>query len=97
MINLSMQLESIVFSFIYGILISFLFNISYFFLFHRKKIVKIFFSTIFVIDFCLLYFYILEYINYGYIHIYLILFFVLGFLLFYKFFKNRFRKIHVKK
>ncbi len=97
MINLSMQLKSILFSFIYGILISFLFNVNYSFLFHRKKIVKMLFSTIFVIDFCLLYFYILEYINYGYIHIYLILFFLVGFLLFYIPFKKFFRKIRVKK
>ena len=97
MINLSMQLKSIVFSFLYGILISLLFNINYFLLFHRKKIVKIFFSTIFVISFCLVYFYLLEYINYGYIHLYLLISFLVGFLLFYFPFKNKFRKMRVKK
>lgn len=97
MINLSMQIKSLIFSFIYGILISFLFNVNYFLLFNRKSVIRIFCSIVFVIDFSLLYFYILEYINYGYIHIYLFFVFILGFIIFYIPFKNKFRKVHVKK
>ena len=52
MINLIMQIKSIIFSFLYGIFISFLFNINSFLLFNRKTIIKIFCSIIFVIDSC---------------------------------------------
>ena len=97
MIPLSMQIKSIVFSIFYGILISFLFNISYFLLFNKKKIIKLFCSIVFVIDVMFLYFYVLEHINYRYIHIYLLLFFFLGYIMLYAYFKNKFRKIRVKK
>ncbi len=97
MIDLNMQIKSILFSFIYGILISFLFNINYFLLLNRKKIIKIFSSIFFVFDFSLLYFYVLEYINFGYIHFYLILFFICGFAIFYIPFKKKFRKKMSKK
>lgn len=97
MINLNMQLKSIIFSFLYGVLISLIFNLIYFLIFSKKKVVRIFFSTIFVINISFLYFYILEHINYGYIHIYLLLFLLAGFLIFFKYFKKKLRKVNVKK
>lgn len=97
MINLSFQIKAIIFSFFYGIFFSFLFNLNYKLLFHHKKIIKIFFDFIFIIDMGLLYFFILEYLDYGYIHIYFLLSFFIGFLLTFSIFKKYIRKILVNK
>ena len=97
MIKLSFQIKAIIFSFFYGIFFSFLFNLNYKFLFHHKKVIKIFFDFIFIVDMGLLYFFILEYLDYGYIHIYFLLSFFLGIFLTFSIFKKYIRKIPVNK
>jgi len=97
MIDLSMQLKTIAFSFLYGILLSFLFNVNYRLLFFHKKIVRLLFDFIFIIDFGLLYFYLLQFLDYGYIHIYFFAFIVGGFFLSFSLFKRIIRKHNVKK
>ena len=97
MINLIVQVRAIIFSFLYGIFLAFMFNINYKLLFHHKKMVRLFFDFIFVIDCGILYFYILEILAYGYLHIYFLLFLSLGFLLFYSLFKKLLRKNTVNK
>ncbi len=96
MISLSYQIKAIIFSFFYGILFSFFFNLNYRFLFHYKKIIKIIFDFIFIIDSGLLYFYILQLLDYGYIHIYFLFSFIIGVYLFFSFFKKHIRNIRKK-
>ena len=77
--NLKIQVLSLVFSFFYGIVFSLLVNVNYRFLFAKKKIIKIIFTFIFVIDMALIYFLILKFLNDGIIHIYFLFMILLGF------------------
>lgn len=97
MITLKYQVNAIIFSFFYGIFFSFMFNINYKFLFMSKRFFRIIFDFIFIIDIGLLYFYILEYLDYGYIHFYFIFSFIVGIFLTFNFFKKKVRKIGVNK
>ena len=97
MINLSFQVKAIIFSFFYGIFFSFFFNLNYKYLFNRKKVIKIIFDFIFILDSGLLYFFVLQYLDFGYIHFYFLFSFSLGMFLSFSFFKKYIRKIHVNK
>lgn len=97
MISLHFQLKAIVFSFFYGIIFSFFFNLNYKYLFNKKKLVKIVFDFIFIVDSGLLYFFILEHLDFGYIHFYFLFSFLLGVFFSFSFFKKYIRKIRVKK
>jgi len=92
MIDLAMQIKAIIFSFLYGIFTSIMVNINYKCLFHKKVIFKIVFNFIFVIDLGMLYFFLLQFIDYGYLHIYFLIVFIVGFLLSFKFCKEKLRK-----
>lgn len=80
--NAIKQIESLLFSFCYGILFSYLTIINYKYIFNEKKIIKIIFTIIFILDICFLYLYFLIKLNGGYIHIYFILSAAGGFFLF---------------
>ena len=77
--NLKIQVFSFVFSFFYGILFSFLMNLHYQYLFRKRKVFKVFFTLLFLLDMALLYFLLLRIINGGIIHIYFYLLLFLGF------------------
>lgn len=78
--NIKVQIISILFSFIFGIIFSLLTNINYKYLFSKNKIYKIFFTFIYILDATLLYFIIIKKINNGVVHLYFLLFIGLGFL-----------------
>lgn len=80
MIELSIQIKSIIFSFLYGMFFSVLLNINYKYLYNTKKYIKILMNIIFIIDNVLLYFLILIKINNGIIHYYFVLSIFLGFI-----------------
>ena len=97
MIALSMQIKAIIFSLIYGVFISFMVNVNYKCLFNKNMIFKIIFDSIFILDLGMLYFFILQFINFGYLHVYFFLALSVGFFVSFSFFKKLIRKNDVKK
>lgn len=79
--SLTEQAVSILFSFLYGILIYFAYKISYKYLYANKKIYSFFNSLLFVVDSTLVYFIIMYKINEGIINILFILITLITFLL----------------
>lgn len=80
---LKTQLVSLFFSFLSGIVFCIFTKINYRFLFLGKKITRIIFNVVFVVDYSLLYFIILSKINGGILHIYFLLLFIFGFFIAY--------------
>lgn len=78
--ELSIQLQVLTVSFVYGILFSYLVHMQYRFLFESKRFYKIIITMLFVFDNSLLYFLILKTINHGIFHIYFFFLLVLGYL-----------------
>lgn len=78
--DLIVQLQVIIVSFIYGILLSYLIKLQYKYLFESKLVYKILITILFVFDNCLLYFLLLRLINNGIFHIYFSFVLVLGFI-----------------
>jgi len=78
--DLSVQLQVLTVSFVYGILFSYLIKFQYKFLFNSKLFYKILITLLFVFDNCLLYFLILKRINNGVFHIYFLFMLVIGYL-----------------
>lgn len=89
---LTVQIQSFLFSFVYGMFFAFMFNLNYKYLFCKKKLNKIILNLFFNIDIFLLYFLLLKRINYGIIHIYFLICLYLGFILGNKMTK-KFRKV----
>ena len=79
--ELSVQLQVLTVSFVYGILFSYLIKIQYKFLFDSKRFYKILITFLFIFDNCLLYFLILRKINNGVFHIYFLFMLIIGYLL----------------
>ena len=79
--DLSIQLQVLTVSFVYGIMFSYLLKIQYKFLFQSKLFYKILITLLFVFDSCLLYFLILRLINDGIFHIYFLFSLIIGYLL----------------
>lgn len=87
--ELSIQLQALTVSFVYGILFSYLIKIQYRYLFENKLYYKILITTLFIFDNCLLYFLILRMINNAMFHIYFLLLIILGYLFGVKLLKTR--------
>ena len=77
--NLKIQIISLAFSFLYGVVFSLLVNINYRFLFTKRLFYKIVVTFVFIIDMALLYFIFIKMINNGIIHSYFLLMIILGF------------------
>ena len=80
---LSVQINSLVFSLIFGILLNFLFEWFNRFNDKNKIIMRILLSIVFVLMLSLLYFIGLLYINNGYLHLYFFLFILVGYIIVY--------------
>ena len=78
--ELSIQLQVLTVSFVYGILFSYLLKIQYKFLFDSKLFYRIVVTLLFVFDNCILYFLILRTINDAVFHIYFLLVLIIGFI-----------------
>lgn len=87
--ELSIQLQALTVSFVYGILFSYLIKLQYRYLFESKLYYKILITTLFIFDNCLLYFLILRMINNAMFHIYFLLLIILGYLFGVKLLKTR--------
>lgn len=94
---LSLQIKSLIVSFLFGILFSFDTSINSRFLYNEYKLLRFLFTFIFIIVHVLLYFIILMHINNGYYHIYLIISIVCGFTLEYFIHKKIKSKIAFKE
>lgn len=79
--NINIQIYSLLFSFLYGIIFYILLEINYNFLFEGKIIYRIIISFLFVIVLSLVYFLILLKINNGVLHLYFFLLMFTGYLL----------------
>ncbi len=79
--ELSVQIQSFVASFVFGFLFSYVVNLAYKHLFAGKIIYQIIWNFILVIGSCLLYFYLMKYINQAAIHVYFIFVVVIGFVI----------------
>ena len=89
--ELSVQLQSLVFSFVFGFLFSYLVNLGYRYLFSKKIYVQIIWDILLVIGSCLLYFLGMKIINHAVLHIYFYMMVVVGYLIG-NLFSNRVRK-----
>ena len=78
--ELSLQLQLLTVSFVYGILISYLIMIQKYYLFETKSFYKILVTTLFVFDLMLLYFLIIRTIDNGIFHIYFLFLLIIGFI-----------------
>lgn len=79
--NLEIQIQSLIFSFVFGLYFSLLFNLFYKFLFKDKKIYTLLINLIFVLMNIILYFILLKVINNGILHMYFIGLLFLGFII----------------
>ena len=89
---LSVQIKSIVMSFLYGIFFSFMFNLLYNFLFTKYKLINVFTNIMFSFLMFGLYFLLLYIINEGIIHFYFLGSMLIGFY----FYNKIFVKLRVK-
>lgn len=78
--NLKLQIISLVFSFVYGILIYFLLELFDKIIFNNKIYVKLIFSLFFSLFVSVIYFIIMLYINNAILHYYFFIMIVLGYL-----------------
>lgn len=81
MMNLEIQIQSLVSSLVYGMYLSLLYNLMYKYLYNNNFFIKIIFNIIYVAINSLLYFFILILISEGNIHIYFIIMLAIGFIL----------------
>lgn len=78
MIELKEQIDTLLFSFLFGIFFALLSNFNYKFINSNHKFFKIVFTFLFVLTNILIYFICLEHINNGYLHSYFILMIIMG-------------------
>lgn len=94
--NLGTQILSLIVSFLFGILFSICTDLNYRFLFSKKKIVKVIITIVYIIDFTLLYFLILKYLNNGILHYYFIIFIIIGYTFSFKYINSFFDNMKLK-
>ena len=82
--ELYLQIQVLVVSFVYGILFSYVIKVQYKYFFEGKLVYRILLSTVFIFDNMLLYFLILKLINNASFHFYFLILLVLGYILGYK-------------
>lgn len=76
--SLKVQLISLGFSFVFGIIFMLLVKFNHKILFTGKKIMKVICSFLFILDMSFIYFLILRKINQGILHIYFLFLFLFG-------------------
>ena len=81
--NLNVQLNSLIFSFLFGMFFYFLLDLFNRINYKSKLVFKIIFSFFFVFIITLLYFIILLYVNNGFLHVYFLISVLVGYLFVY--------------
>ena len=80
MMDIRTQIITIFVSFIFGIIFSLQLSLTYKYLYSNKKIFKVIFSFLIVLVNTLLYFILLKKFNDGILHVYGIIFIIIGFI-----------------
>lgn len=78
--NLGVQFQSFIFSFVFGFLASYVVNLLYKHLFSKKLLVQIVWNFLIVVGSCLLYFIGMKAINHAVLHLYFYMMVVIGYL-----------------
>lgn len=78
--ELSVQIQSFLFSFVFGFLFSYVVNLGYRNLFSKKLIYQIIWNFFIVIGGCLLYFFGMKAINHAVLHLYFYVMVIIGYL-----------------
>lgn len=78
--HLQTQIYLIIYSLVYGFITSILLDIHYKYIQEKKAIIKYSISFLFALDISCIYFLILQKINNGILHIYSLLFIIVGFI-----------------
>ena len=86
--SLIIQIQTIAYTFLFGIIVSLLFNLLYKILFTKKIIINFITNFLFMFIMSSLYFYFLLKVNDGVIHIYLLFIFLISFFLYYRIFRK---------
>lgn len=86
--SLIIQIQTIAYTFLFGIVFALLFNLLYKVLFTKKKFISLITNFLFLFVTSTTYFYLLFKVNSGIIHIYLLFIFLLGFFLYNHLFKK---------
>ena len=86
--TLLLQIKSLFFVFIYALFFSFTFNTNKKFLLHKNKLYKIIINVLFFLDHVLLFFILLKEINNFILHFYYVPSFILGIILYKKYFTS---------
>ena len=86
--SLIIQIQTIAYTFLFGIVISLLFNLLYKILFTKKIIINFITNFLFMFIMSSLYFYYLLIVNDGVIHIYLLFIFLISFFLYNRIFRK---------
>ena len=97
MINLSIQIKTFAFSFLYGIFLNLIIDFIFLKIVKFKMLLRILFLNILVLLFSIIYFILLLCINNGVIHFYFLLFILLGYLFSLKLLKKIDLHINKKK
>ena len=79
--ELSLQLQVLIVSFAYGIILAYILKLQYKYFFNSKLWYRIILTSFFVFDNVLLYFLILRLINKGIFHVYFLFLIIIGFIL----------------
>ena len=79
--NLEIQIQSLIVSFVFGLFASLLYNLFYFILYNKNKIILVISNIIYSLSLSILYFYFMLLINNADIHPYFISLLILGFLI----------------
>lgn len=79
--NLEIQIQSLIVSFIYGMFSSLIYNFIYPVLYSKNKVIKIITNLLYSFLIYSLFFNLLYLINNGVVHIYFVLLFIMGFII----------------
>lgn len=91
MMELKVQIITLIYSFFYGVFFSFLIMLNRKYLYYSKKVFKLIFTFLFVLINTLLYFFILKIFNEGILHYYYLIVFTIGFFLEHYYFRRFYR------
>ena len=86
--ELSIQIKTLIVSFLYGIILSYIVRWHYKYLFESKMWYRILLNVLFIFDYTLIYFFILMFINNGIFHIYFLFLLIIGYIFGYSLIKK---------
>ena len=84
--ELYLQIQTLIMSFLYGVFVSLLFNLLYKYLFFKYQLINVLTNIMFSLSIFGLYFYLLYMLNGGVIHLYFLLSFYIWFIIYNKIF-----------